>query len=141
MQAYRNGELVDLTAEDVAALEAERAMTPAKLRAYTAAKRYAVEVGGTKWNGYSVQTDRDSQSKLISEFVAMQAGLRSDPSIWKFGNGFASVSNADMAQVIIQARTHVLTAFGIEGQLQAGIAAGTITTTEQIDAAAWPSNT
>lgn len=110
------------------------------LAKYAAFKRYAVETGGTVWNGFIIQTDRDSQSKLIAEFVAMSAGLRPDPSPWKFANGFANVSNVDMQTVILQARTHIASAFAAEQAVVAGVGNGTITSIQQIDSAAWPSN-
>lgn len=140
MKAYRNGVLVDLTDEEIASIAAENALTPEKLGAHAAAKRYAVETGGTVWNGFIIQTDRESQSKLIAEFVAMSAGLRTDPSPWKFANGFASVTNAEMQSVIIQARAHVLAAFATEGVVAAGIGSNAITSYEQVEAADWPSN-
>lgn len=115
-----------------------RALSKADLAAYAAAKRYAVEIGGCSWSGHFVQTDRDSQAKLIAEFVAIGAGLRADPSAWKFANGFAFVSNADMGAVILAARTHIAACFAKEAEVLAAIQDGTMTTTAQIDAAPWP---
>lgn len=112
----------------------------ARLLAKAAEKRWQVEVGGTSWSGHGVATDRASQSKLLAEFVAIGAGLRADPSPWKFKDGFASVSNADMTQVVVTARTHVANCFAVEGQLEADIVSGSITEDGAINAASWPPN-
>ena len=107
----------------------------ARLTAYAAARRYAVETGGCAWSGHTVQTDRESQSKLIAEFVAIGASLRTDPSPWKMADGFASLTNAQMLAVIAAARAHIAAAFAAEAAAVASITAGTITTTAEIDAA------
>lgn len=132
------------TSDQVAAAQAAlAAYDPLKdsLKPYAAAKRYAVEVGGTVWSGHAIATDRDSQSKLIAELVSISAAIRTDPSVWKFADGsFANLSNADMGAVILQARAHVEAAFVTESSVCASIDANSITTTAQIDAAAWPKN-
>lgn len=110
-----------------------------ELVAYAANKRWRVETGGCSGgDGQIVNTDRDSQTKLLAEMVSIGAGLRADPSGWKMRDGFAMLSNTQMLSVIGLARAHVATAFAVEVALSAGIAAGTITTFEQIDAANWP---
>lgn len=107
---------------------------------YTATKRYTVETGGCMYGNNIVQTDRDSQTKMIAEMVALGAGLRPDPSPWKFGNGFANLTNAQMMEVIMTARLHIATAFAVEASVLEQITLGNITTKEQIDAAPWPPN-
>lgn len=110
------------------------------LAAYAAERRWRAEVGGClDPEGRAIATDRDSQAKLLAEMVAIGAGLRSDPSPWKCADGaFASLTNAQMVATIATARAHVAAAFAVERDVVAAIAAGTITTKEQIDAAAWP---
>jgi len=115
---------------------------PVDLASYAADKRYEVETGGFyDGAGRRFATDRDSQGKLVAEMVALQSGLRADPSGWKLmGDGFVLLTNVEMLAVIIAARGHIADAFATEAAVLAGITAGTITTTAQIDAAAWPSN-
>lgn len=115
------------------------AMTVDALRAYAAERRWAVETGGCAWNGHTVATDRDSQAKLIAEFVALGAGLRTDGAKWKMANGaYLPLTNAEAALMIGATRAHVTAAFATEATVLAAIAAGTITTIAGIDAAAWP---
>lgn len=111
--------------------------TKDQLAAYAAAVRYNKEVAGVPWrDGLVIQTDRESQSKMLSEFVAIGAGLRPEPSPWKFAdNKFANLSNADMSAVCLAGRAHVADAFASEDTVQAEIAAGTFTTFSQIDTA------
>lgn len=112
----------------------------ARLVAYAASRRYVAEIAGClDPDGRAIATDRDSQTKLIAEMVAIGAGLRTDPSGWKLrGNGFALLTNAEMQAAIIAARSHISAAFAVEAAVLAGIAADAITTTAEIDAANWP---
>ncbi len=109
----------------------------AQLAAYAADLRYQKEIAGVAWtNGLVIQTDRESQSKMLSEFVSISAGLRPEPSPWKFAdNKFANLSNADMSAVCLAARAYVAGLFASEETVQAQIVAGTFTTFEQIDTA------
>lgn len=110
--------------------------TKAELGGYAANLRYEREVGGVAWGDYVIQSDRESQSKLLAEFVAISAGLRADPSPWKFANNqFASISNADMATICLAVRAHVAAMFALEETVQTQIDSGTITTLAEIDAA------
>lgn len=127
--AVVDGEAVGTLVYDLPTFDADA------LKAYAGNVRWRREVGGCDWNGHTVQTDRDSQSKLIAEFVAIGAGLRTDPSPWKFAGGFAVVSNADMGAVIMAARTHIAQCFALEQTVIAAIDAGTVTTRAQIDSA------
>lgn len=106
--------------------------TTDQLKAHAAALRYGFEVGGCDWGTYRVATDRESQGKLIAEFVAMSAGLRTDPSVWKFANGFAVLSNVSMGEVVLAARTHIADAFAREAACVVAINEGTVTTYEQV---------
>ena len=109
------------------------------LAAYAADKRWRVEEGGTIWNGWPVATDRTSQQKVLAEFVAVGGGLRAENSTWKFADGFfRAVSNAAFPALAMAVRAHVEAAFATEATICAGIDGATITTVEQIDAAAWP---
>jgi len=119
--------------EDIPPLPAP---TKSELGEYAANLRYEREIGGVAWGDYVIQSDRESQSKLLAEFVAIGAGLRADPSPWKFAdNRFATVSNADMATICLAARAHVAAMFALEETVQTQITAGTITTFAEIDAA------
>ncbi len=133
-----NGKVETLSAAEEAAFAALTPVVPpsqAELTAYAAARRYQVEVGGCTWSTYTVATDRESQGKLIAEFVAISGGLRTDPSPWKFKDGtFADLSNADMSAVAMAARAHIANAFALEQQALADITGGTITTYAEIDA-------
>jgi len=129
--------------ETVAALQA--VLSPyglfVALEDYAAHKRWQVETGGCPWQGRVIATDRDSQTKLIAEMVAVGAGLRIDGSPWKFADGsFAALSNAEAAAMIAAARAHIAGAFAAEADVLAGIAAGSITSRADIDAAPWPAN-
>ena len=103
---------------------------------YAAIRRLLVETGGTIWNGFPVQTDRESQSKIVAEVLAIERGERQDGDGWKFADGvFRPLTNAEMEALALAVRNHVRNAFAIEASVIAGIEAGSITTTEQIDAA------
>lgn len=106
------------------------------LPAYAAAKRWEREVSGTVWNGWPVLSDRESQSKIIAEAVAIEKGERVDGDPWKFADGeFRPLTNAQMDDLAAAVRMHVRNSYGIEAQVLASIEAGAITTEAQIDAA------
>lgn len=133
--------LIDWTAGTVTSDAAKIAADGIRaLTAYAALKRWRVETAGfIDSDGRAIATDRESQSKLIAEMVAIGAGIRAEPSQWKLRDGsFASLTNAQMQAVIIAARTHIATAFAVEREAATGIAAGTITTEGAIDALQWP---
>lgn len=110
--------------------------TKQELSGYAAQKRYEKEIGGTIWNGWPVHTDRESQSKIIAERLAIEAGERTDPDGWKFADGvFRMVSNADFMDLASDVRQHVRDCFALEAAILAQIDAGTITEYGQIDAA------
>lgn len=110
------------------------------LLAYAANKRWQVEIAGTlDGDDRPIATDRDSQGKLMADMIAIQAGLRTDPSGWKLADGsFAMLTNAQMMGAITAARDHVVAAFATEAAVVAAIISNTITTTAQIDEADWP---
>lgn len=106
------------------------------LVAYAAAARWRRETGGTTWSGWPVHSDDRSQAKIVAELAAIDRGERSDPDGWKFADGvFRLVSNADFAALAVAVRDHVRACFSAEAAVLAGIAAGTITTMAEIDAA------
>ncbi len=106
------------------------------LQEYAATKRWEREVSGTVWNGWPVLSDRESQSKIIAEVVAIEKGERADGDPWKFADGeFRPLTNEQMDDLAAAVRLHVRNSYGIEAQVLAAIEAGSITTEAQIDAA------
>jgi Domain of unknown function (DUF4376) len=106
------------------------------LAEYAAAKRWEREVGGTVWSGWPVLSDRESQSKIIAEAVAIEKGERADGDPWKFADGeFRQLTNDQMDELAATVRLHIRNSYGIEAQVLGAIAAGAITSEAQIDAA------
>ena len=132
----RNSDYAAIAASDVVISAFYQPPTVAALLAYAADKRWRVECGGcVSPDGFAIATDRDSQSKLLAEMVALGAGLRTDPSPWKLATGsFAMITNAQMLAIIMAVRGHIVSAFDRESAAIDVINAGTITTTAQIDA-------
>jgi hypothetical protein len=137
------GDTINLTTGEVTPSTPPTPPLPTKdeLRAHAAEKRWQVETGGVPWNGHVVATDRDSQSKLIATMVAIQAGLRANPSGWKMASGsFVSLTNEEMMTVIMAAHAHIAGAFDVEEMVLGLIESGAITRFVEIDGASWPSN-
>lgn len=116
---------------------APAAATHRDLAGYAAAKRYAVEVGGVSIGGIGMPTDRDTQAKLTAAFLLAQANPTTTFS-WKTSAGFVTLTTAQVAQIAVAVGAFVQSAYATEAVVQAAIVAGGITTTAQIDAAAWP---
>lgn len=112
----------------------------AALKAYTAAKRYAVETGGTSLNGMRVYTDRGTQNAIDRTLNAIEKGIASVPVGWKGAEGWIDLDAAALTAIGAAVAKHVQAAFAAERSVSDAIDKGAITSTAQIDAAAWPSN-
>lgn len=112
----------------------------AALKAYAAAKRYAVETGGTSLNGMRISTDRGTQNAVDRTLNAIEKGIASVPVGWKGAEGWIDLDAAALAAIGAAVAKHVQAAFAVERSASDAIDNGSITTIAQIDAAAWPSN-
>jgi hypothetical protein len=117
------------------------ALAVANLVAYAAAKRYAVETGGIVVAGVKVATDRDSQAMIGNAFAYIQASNATSVR-FKAASGWVTLSADQVKALALAIGAHVQAAFATEDDLDAAINASppTVTSTAQIDAAAWPSN-
>ncbi|MEZ2224385.1 DUF4376 domain-containing protein [Rhizobium sp. RCC_161_2] len=113
---------------------------PVDLYAYAATKRYAVETGGIVINGMSVMTDRGSQSLITGAYNYVQANPDVSVKFKTSGGSFVALTAAQMTLIANAVGAHVQACFAAEGEVDQEIIAGTITTTAEIDAFAWPSN-
>lgn len=114
-------------------------ITSADLVAYAAAKRYAVETGGIVVDGDTIATDRDSQAMIGNAFAYVTASGAVSVR-FKAASGWVTLSAGAVKQLALAVGAHVQAAFAVEAEIDAAISASppTITTTDQIDAAAWP---
>ncbi|WP_186389465.1 DUF4376 domain-containing protein [Stappia sp. TSB10P1A] len=109
---------------------------PAELIALAADLRWRAEVGGMEWRGWPVHTDRQSQTKVLAEHVAVTSGSRLDGEPWKFADGlFRELTNADVQDLARAVREHVRASFAAEAAVAADIEAGVIVTREAVEAA------
>lgn len=107
------------------------------LVSYAAQKRWQVETGGIVVGGVSVATDDRSKVMIIGARVKADA----DPNFtteWKTPAGFQTINAATIIAISDAVLAHVDACFAVEAIVLAEIAAGTITTTNEIDAADWP---
>lgn len=109
------------------------------LKAYAAAKRFAVETGGIVSGAFGpILTDRATQSMLARTIQSIDLGIISPPIKFKGPAGFVMLDRAALVGISTEVAAHIQAAFDTEGDVVAEIEAGTITTTAQIDAADWP---
>jgi hypothetical protein len=126
--------LADADAEVIAFLD-----PPPSLMDYASQKRWQVETGGVTVNGTLIRTDAKSQNRISG--AALLA--INDPDLasidWEATPGeWVTVDKADMIAIGIAVGRHVQACFSTLRDVQAALAAGTITTTAEVDAAAWP---
>lgn len=108
------------------------------LLSYAALKRYEAEVGGTTVFGFPLRTGREDRT-LIYEAEASANADAGFATTWIAADGTAHDLSAEMVFTLAAAaRTHVAACFGAYATVAAEIAAGTITTMAEIDAAPWP---
>ncbi|MGR7993808.1 DUF4376 domain-containing protein [Xanthobacter sp. ZOL 2024] len=107
---------------------------------YAGAMRFVKETGGVPVFGFVVKSSREDRS-LIYEAEASAKADTSFTTTWIAKDGTSHELGAEMVITIATTvRAHVASCFSTYTTVAAEIAAGTITTTEQIDAAAWPAN-
>ena len=131
----------------IAALEAALAAPPTKaaLIAYAAAKRWEIETGGIVQAAARIDTSRESQSLIANAHAYVQASGAASVA-YKAASGWVTLDAATITAVALAVGAHVQACFALENQIDTQIAAGTITTTAQIDdpttvaLAAWPPN-
>lgn len=111
----------------------------AERKAALASIRYDHEISGTTINGTFVNTDRDTQSKLIAARIL----AKEDPAYtirWKLPTGFTTLDAATLIAIADGVRAHVQAAFDREDVLTQAINAAT--THADLDAidinAGWP---
>lgn len=111
----------------------------AELKAYLADKRWQVETGGVTLPGNTViQTDAASQAKIAQAIQSIDLGITAEPIQWKAASGWLSVTRDDLVAIATAVAAHVQAAFAAEAALSAAIDGGSVTTTDEIDAADWP---
>jgi hypothetical protein len=113
------------------------APTVEQLLAEAAAVRWQKETAGIQVAGATIATDRESQ-QLIAGALAL---AQQDPARtlqFKAVSGWVTLSAAEVTAIAIAVGDHVQACFAIEADVAGGVAAGTITTFEQILAADWP---
>jgi hypothetical protein len=119
-------------------------LTQAQLLAYANAKQWALATGG-----YTI-TVNSAPLIFPSDVVSMglitgKAARLAQPNPpasfeWQTPTGFVTIAAADFIAVATQIADFVQSTFNALAVAFAAIEAGTITTTAEIDAAAWPSN-
>ena len=103
------------------------------LTGYAAAARYAKETAGITVGTAQIATDRESQALITGMWAAAQI----DPNIsvaFKSSSGFVTINATQVAKIASAVAGYVQACFTAEGQVAAGIVAGTIKTTADVDA-------
>lgn len=113
------------------------APTIAKLKAYAAAKRYAIETGGVTIDGVTVDTSRESQT-MITGATAYVAANPDATITFKAVSGWVDLTAAQVTAIGAAVGAHVQACFTAEAAVDTAIDAGTITTTSEIDGYPWP---
>jgi hypothetical protein len=112
-------------------------LAPVDLIAYAANKRWRVETGGIVVGGAHIDTSRDSQAMIANAYAYVTASGSSSIA-FKADSGWVTLDPATVKAIALSVGAHVQSCFAIEQTVDAAILAGTISTTAEIDAAAWP---
>lgn len=105
----------------------------AAIIAYAADARWRRETGGIVVAGAAIATDRQSQAMISGAHAFVQA----NPAAiirWKSPAGFVTLDAATVTAIALAVGAHVQACFAAEADVLAAIAAGTVTTTAEIDA-------
>ena len=104
-------------------------------RAYAAAARFDKETAGITVGNAPIATDRDSQAMITGMWATAQMNPAVSVQFKSAGGGFATINAAQIQSIAAAVSAHIQACFAAEGQVDAAITAGTITTTAQIDQA------
>lgn len=103
---------------------------------YTADKRWRKEQGGiTATAGFPIKTDDRSQAKITGLYTASQEVPAVVTPFSDADNAVRQLDAAAMHQLHVDLLTHINNCFSVSAAMLAGIADGSITTREQVDAA------
>lgn len=106
------------------------------LYAYAAARRWAKEIGGITFSGMPIPTDQRTQNILTAAFAAATADPAYTIPQWKLAAGvYAPLSNGQILAIAEAVRDHVQACFTKNQEVDDAIAAETISTPAEIDAA------
>jgi hypothetical protein len=110
--------------------------TKQQLLDYAAAKRFDLEVGGIVSETYGpLPTDRDTRAIVGQTIQSIDLGIVTAPVNFKTPQGFVPLDRAAFVAIATEMADHVQSTFDKEGQVDAQIQAGTITTKAAVDAA------
>ena len=110
-----------------------------RLCAYLANKRWRVECCGVMHGGHRLPSDRERRLVLILVAEKLRDGTLTSPVDVSLGPGlYLTSTQAELDAMITAITLHVQACFSLEKAVAADIMAGAITTTAEIDAAAWP---
>jgi len=109
-----------------------------KLRTLAADVRYQKEIAGLVLpSGLKIATDRDSQAKIQQALDILEKGWV--PSLdWKTSSGWVTLDLDTMTGIAQAVMAHVQGCFSAEKALLEAIAAGTVTTSADVNAYPWP---
>jgi hypothetical protein len=129
---------VPLSAEEIAAFDAERAPPPAtatQLRAAAADARWRRETGGITVSGIPVHTDDRSKMMLMGARIQATAAPGFSTQ-WKGADGqFVTLDAATIGALSDAVLAHVDACFAREQEVLAAINAGDVTTLAEIEQA------
>lgn len=130
MKKLVNGELVDLTQEEIAARNAEQSATEAQaITARIQAYRREKENGGITVSGVTVQTDVESRASLLG---AKELGVSID---WKTDAGFVTLTATQISAIATAVGTHVQKCFSAEKTVTEAHAATPYTSISAVETA------
>ena len=108
----------------------------ANLTFYTVSKRWQKEQGGiVATDGFPIKTNDRAQAKITGLYAASKEAPAVVTPYHAADNSLHDLDAAQMYQLNVDLLTHINNCFAISADMLAGIADGSITTREQIDAA------
>lgn len=126
MKKLVNGELVDLTPQEIAARQAEEAANnTTALAAHLPAYRYQKENGGITVGGVTIQTDIATRTNLLGA-KALNTSIK-----WKTPNGFVTLTAQQISDIANAVGLHVQKCFDAEATVLEDIA--NYTTKQEIE--------
>lgn len=139
---YEENWIVEQLSEEVVKINTEKHIK--ETREKIASIRYDKEVSGVVWNGFGISTDRESQSKIMAEDMAVNSGLRVEDRGWKCLDTktnvvvFRPTKNTEIKSIANSVYSYVSSCFAREEQLLNELENGTLVVSSIFEG--WPNN-
>lgn len=92
-----------------------------RIKNHVAGLRWNIEVNAVEWNTWIIPTDRESQAKLTTAYIAAKDSIYTENRRWKMKNGYAELSPVQIQEMCLFVQTFIQDLYNNEYQISLNI--------------------